>query len=62
LKAIIGNILVLYKELANNILSIITVFSPRLYGLRSRAMKNKIGCSSENIENTTVSKSGINSR
>jgi predicted site-specific integrase-resolvase len=57
-----GNILVLYKELANDILSIITVFSFRLYELRSRAMKNKIGCSSENIGNNRISKSGINSR
>jgi predicted site-specific integrase-resolvase len=52
------------KELVNDILSIITVFSSRLYGLRSHSIKNKIreatsDCS-ENTENKTISVSGGN--
>jgi predicted site-specific integrase-resolvase len=47
------------KELVNDILSIITVFSSRLYGLRSNSIKNKIRkvstSTSENIENSTIS-------
>ena len=50
------------KELVNDILSIITVFSFRLYGLRSHAIKNKIreatSSCSENTENKTISESG----
>jgi predicted site-specific integrase-resolvase len=50
------------KELVNDILSIITVFSSRLYGLRSHSIKNKIreatSGSSENTEITTISESG----
>ena len=50
------------KELVNDILSIITVFSSRLYGLRSHAIKNKIreatSSCSENTENKTISESG----
>jgi predicted site-specific integrase-resolvase len=50
------------KELVNDILSIITVFSSRLYGLRSNSIKNKIreatSSCSENTENTTISESG----
>ena len=50
------------KELVNDILSIITVFSSRLYGLRSHAIKNKIreatSSCSENTENKTISDSG----
>jgi predicted site-specific integrase-resolvase len=47
------------KELVNDILSIITVFSSRLYGLKSNSIKNKIRkvstSTSENIENSTIS-------
>ena len=52
------------KELVNDILSIITVFSSRLYGLRSNSIKNKIRkastSTSENIENSTISEHGGN--
>lgn len=55
------------KELVNDLLSIITVFSSRLYGLRSHSLKKKIkeeaskrnpesetGETNQNIENETV--------
>ena len=52
------------KELVNDILSIITVFSSRLYGFRSNSIKNKIRkaitSTSENIENSTISEHGGN--
>ena len=52
------------KELVNDIISIITVFSSRLYGLRSNSIKNEIRKAStstcENIENTTISEHGRN--
>jgi predicted site-specific integrase-resolvase len=44
------------KELVNDLLSIITVFSSRLYGLRSHALKRKIkNEATKNIKITTVS-------
>ena len=49
------------KELVNDIISIITVFSSRLYGLRSHSIKKQIkeaaSNPSKNIENTTISNS-----
>ncbi|MHA2270187.1 MAG: IS607 family transposase [Promethearchaeota archaeon] len=45
------------EELVNDLLSIITVFSSRLYGLRSNSLKRKIKEASENFENENVSES-----
>ena len=54
-----GKILVLDKqetspnqELANDLISIITVFSSRLYGLRSHSIKKQIKEASEKIQNS----------
>jgi excisionase family DNA binding protein len=54
-----GKILVLDKqetspnqELVNDLISIITVFSARLYGLRSHSIKRKIKEASEKIQNS----------
>lgn len=41
------------KELVNDLLSIITVFSSRLYGLRSHSLRNKI--KTEALKNTEIS-------
>ena len=47
------------EELVNDLLSIITVFSSRLYGLRSHALKNKIkNSASKNPKNETLSDTG----
>ena len=50
------------KELVNDLLSIITVFSSRLYGLRSHSLKKKIKQEAlskiKNFENEIVSDSG----
>lgn len=46
------------KELVNDLLSIITVFSSRLYGLRSHSLKKKIRDTAKNTENETFSDSG----
>jgi predicted site-specific integrase-resolvase len=44
------------KELVNDLISIITVFSSRLYGLRSHSLKNKIRIeASKNFKNQTIS-------
>jgi excisionase family DNA binding protein len=47
------------KELVNDLLSIITVFSSRLYGLRSHSLRKKIREeASKNSENTVIPDSG----
>jgi len=50
------------KELVDDLLSIITVFSSRLYGLRSHSLKKKIKqealSKTQNTENETLSDSG----
>jgi excisionase family DNA binding protein len=45
------------KELVNDLVSIITVFSSRLYGLRSHSIKKKIkdATTTQNIENSSIS-------
>lgn len=60
-----GNILVLNnrktsptEELVNDLISIITVFSSRLYGLRSNKLKKQIRSQIENTENSSFSNSG----
>lgn len=47
------------KELVTDLLSIITVFSSRLYGLRSHSLKRKIKAEAlKNSETTSISESG----
>ena len=46
------------KELVNDLVSIITVFSSRLYGLRSHNIKRKIRASIENDKDKNISNPG----
>ena len=44
----------LEKELIDDLISIITVFSSRLYGLRSNSIKNKIRTQIKNSQNQVI--------
>jgi hypothetical protein len=43
------------KELVDDLISIVTVFSSRLYGLRSHSIKKQIKEATKNVESKTVS-------
>jgi predicted site-specific integrase-resolvase len=43
------------KELVDDLISVVTVFSSRLYGLRSHSIKKQIKEATKNVESKTVS-------